>query len=219
MAAFDFPNSPSNGDVYNAPNGKQYTYNSANSCWRGGTVLGAQGHQGHQGVLGAQGAQGAPAAGVNGKIINVWSDLKSTADSTVNQSWTDISGLDITLTPASANSKFIIIASANLGYSGGTHDAFIRLVRVIGGTTTAIGNGTGASSGANHEMFGQISGQNGHYQMEHVGVTFRDTPNTTSSILYKLQFRSGNHTVYINRRGAVDDFRGSSTITVMELQS
>ena len=38
MAAFDFPSNPSNGQVYNAPNGKQYTYNSANSCWRGGSV-------------------------------------------------------------------------------------------------------------------------------------------------------------------------------------
>ena len=129
--------------------------------------------------------------------------------------------MDITLTPASTSSKFLIIANANLGFSSQTHDGFIRLVKVVGGTTTAIGNGTGASGtpASNNQVFGQISGQNGHYQMEHVGMTFQDSPNTTSSITYKLQFRAGNNTVYINRRGVLNDFRGSSTITIMELSS
>ena len=103
MAAFDFPSNPSNGDVYNAPNGKQYTYNSANSCWRGGTVLGAQGRQGAAGAAGAQGhqgVQGAAASGTNGivkqvQFLNGPSSQITTAD---NEGWKTILSLSITTT-------------------------------------------------------------------------------------------------------------------------
>ena len=59
MAAFDFPNSPSNGQTYSA-NGVTFTWNG--SVWTRTSAStgaqGAQGAQGHQGAAGAQGAQG-----------------------------------------------------------------------------------------------------------------------------------------------------------------
>ena len=48
MAAFDFPNSPSNGQVYTL-NGISWTWNG--SSWRRSSAVGAQG------ATGAQGAQ------------------------------------------------------------------------------------------------------------------------------------------------------------------
>ena len=58
MAAFNFPNSPSNGDTYSA-NGYTYTYNTANTKWvRSSPSLGAQGAAGAQGAQGHQGAAG-----------------------------------------------------------------------------------------------------------------------------------------------------------------
>ena len=62
MAAFDFPNSPSNGDNYTA-NGITWTWDG--NSWRRSSAVGAQGNvgaqgaQGHQGNTGATGAQGA----------------------------------------------------------------------------------------------------------------------------------------------------------------
>ena len=100
MAAFDFPSNPSNGDVYNAPNGKQYTYNSANSCWRGGTVLGAQGRQGAAGAQGHQGVQGAAASGTNGivKQVQFVNGPSSQVNATTNGNWHTIIQLNITTT-------------------------------------------------------------------------------------------------------------------------
>ena len=50
MAAFDFPNSPSNGDNYTA-NGITWTWNG--TSWRRSSAVGAQGAQGAQGNQGS----------------------------------------------------------------------------------------------------------------------------------------------------------------------
>ena len=58
MAAFNFPNSPSNGDSYTA-NGVTFTYNSSSTAWIRSSAVGAQGATGPTGAQGAAGAQGA----------------------------------------------------------------------------------------------------------------------------------------------------------------
>ena len=64
MAAFDFPNSPSNGDTYTA-NGVTFQWNG--SVWvRYSASMGAQGSTGPtgaQGAVGSTGAQGATGSG------------------------------------------------------------------------------------------------------------------------------------------------------------
>ena len=71
MAAFDFPNSPNNGDNYTA-NGITWTWDG--TSWRRSSAVGAQGAQGaqgHQGATGSGGATGAQGAqGHQGNIGN-----------------------------------------------------------------------------------------------------------------------------------------------------
>ena len=56
MPDFDFPNSPTNNQVYTA-NGVSWRWNGV--YWvKFSTSIGSQGSQGHQGNDGAQGAQG-----------------------------------------------------------------------------------------------------------------------------------------------------------------
>ena len=55
MAAFNFPNSPSNGDSYTA-NGVTFTYNSSSTAWIRSSAVGAQGATGPTGAQGAAGA-------------------------------------------------------------------------------------------------------------------------------------------------------------------
>ena len=85
MAAFDFPNSPSNGDTYTA-NGVTFQWNG--SVWvRYSASMGAQGSTGPtgaQGAVGSTGAQGATgstgsqgAAGSNGAITSIANDAVS----------------------------------------------------------------------------------------------------------------------------------------------
>ena len=63
MAAFDFPNSPSNGQVYTL-NGISWTWNG--SSWRRSSAVGAQGATGAQGAQGAQGQAGNATTGAQG---------------------------------------------------------------------------------------------------------------------------------------------------------
>ena len=72
MAAFDFPNSPSNGQTYSA-NGVTFTWNG--SVWtRTSASTGAQGAQGAQGHQGAAGAQGAQGTAGSSTTINNYAD-------------------------------------------------------------------------------------------------------------------------------------------------
>ena len=53
MAAFNFPNSPSNGDSYTA-NGVTFTYSSSSTAWIRSSAVGAQGATGTTGAQVAQ---------------------------------------------------------------------------------------------------------------------------------------------------------------------
>ena len=57
MAAFNFPNSPSNGDTYTA-NGITFTYNSSSTAWQRSSAVGAQGATGSTGPTGNTGPTG-----------------------------------------------------------------------------------------------------------------------------------------------------------------
>ena len=159
--------------------------------------------------------------GSAGKVINAWTDNKGDTFTTTSTTWTDVTGLDVTLTPNNAASEFLIIANINLSISAGIHDSLARLVKLTGGTTTAIGNGSGATGGSDKEGFAQIGGQNSYYQTNNSSITYLDDANTTSSITYKIQVRSNNssYATHVNRRGIQNDFLTSSSITVMELSS
>ena len=72
MAAFDFPTSPTDGQLYTL-NDRTYRYNAAKQRWDGFTVNGAQGiqgitgEQGVQGLVGEQGTQGIQGTGGAGE--------------------------------------------------------------------------------------------------------------------------------------------------------
>ena len=55
MAAFDFPNSPSNGDTYSA-NGIDWIYNG--TVWKKEATAGVKGQKGEKGEVGVTGATG-----------------------------------------------------------------------------------------------------------------------------------------------------------------
>ena len=156
-----------------------------------------------------------------GRILNVWNDLKADTSSTSSTSFVDIGNLDLTVSPASTSSKFLITATLNLCYNNtGGYDGLGRLVKVISGTTTPIGNSTSSPNGESQNGFLHVSGQNSTFETNCGTVTYLDSPNTTSNILYKVQFKSasGSYTCYCNRR-VYNDWHTSSSLTVIELAS
>ena len=159
---------------------------------------------------------GSLASGVGGKVLQVQSTTKTnTYTSNSNNSWVDITGMSVSITPASTSNKVLIqISLMGLGRNG-VNVANFRLLR--GSTVIYLGDaassrGRGFSTG----MVGATEAQ------ESNSGNFLDSPSTTSSTTYKVQTRS-NNTVYINRAESnADDegnFRTASTITLMEISA
>jgi len=139
-----------------------------------------------------------------------------TFTSATTGAFTDITGLSVSITPTSATSKVLVIATAMFVRTVvGTASRYIRLVR----DSTAIAVGDTAGSRISASM-GGISAS-GDAQPDPGTITFLDSPNTTSATTYKLQFYADASTFYLNR--SVDDTNGSqggrfaSGITVMEV--
>jgi hypothetical protein len=147
-------------------------------------------------------------------VLQVVSTTKTDTFSTTSTSFTDITGLSVSITPSSASSKILIIVSLVGSVSGTSYKSVIRLMR----DSTAIGNGTpvGNRSGG----IGATSANT--WQALAVNANFLDSPATTSSVTYKLQglIQSGV-SLLINRTGddgdSADIVRAASTITVMEI--
>jgi hypothetical protein len=104
------------------------------------------------------------------------------------------------------------VATSNANY------AYINLVR----DSTAICIG-GAASNRPRRTAMSFSGVTNEGVVDFITITFLDSPNTTSSITYKIQIQcatAGN--AYVNRTHrdqdlTTNDVRIASTITVMEI--
>ena len=150
-----------------------------------------------------------------GKVLQVQSAFKSDTDSTTSTSDVAISGLSLTLTPASTSSKVLVQFDVGTAGNNASSHFFFTVYRSIGGGSySAIGQGTGG--GSYNYASAHYATSNNNYSA--LGGNFLDSPNTTSEITYKLYFRtSAGHTSYINRRAADDAFRGASNLTCTEI--
>ncbi len=151
-----------------------------------------------------------------GKLGQVVSTLKSDTFSTASTSYTDITGLSVSITPTANTSKVLVLVQVNYGYSGDIVDT-LQLVR--GSTAIDIGDASGASAR------GTLGGGNGGGANAATAlipgvVSFLDSPATTSATTYKMQMFVNSGTGYINRTGRDNssfDMRAASTITVIEV--
>jgi len=149
-----------------------------------------------------------------GNIIQVVSTTKTTSTSTTTSgSFTDISGMSVSITPSFTSSKILILISLGSISSDAGVSVGFRLLR----GSTAVGNATNTTlqSGFTNIYGGEASTDKHLMSASH---NFLDSPSTTSSTTYKLQWRNSSSTSYLNRyNGSSDSYNGSSTITVMEV--
>jgi hypothetical protein len=122
----------------------------------------------------------------------------------------DITGLSVSITPKSASNKIFVMF--NIGAYGltVTADGLFGLVR--GSTQIAKGDSGVAylSSTANRTRANELESS--------PGMTFLDSPATTSSLTYKVQFMSADTcTGIVNGRTSSNVFGAVSTISVMEV--
>ena len=175
-------------------------------------------------VLAANGSVNIPTLTTNssfGKILQVVSTTKTDTSSFTSNStntFVDLSGLSVSITPTAASSKILIQFDVSVAVGTGT--VHVRLVR--GSTAIAVGDS------ASNRLQSTVArrSQSSVYALEStpMSMSFLDSPNTTSATTYKLQGTAGssyNTTYYVNRSSSDTDAdygaRVASTITATEV--
>jgi len=150
-----------------------------------------------------------------GKVLQVVSITKQDSFSTSSTSFTDVTGLSLSITPSSTSSKILILGSLTMSTATGSwHTWFYNMTE----NGSAITNGTTPTPGA-------LGGGNGYYygyQTHNETVNELRSPNTTSALTYKFQIKAGTSyggSVYVNTTGSGVTYKGNgvSTITLMEI--
>lgn len=126
-----------------------------------------------------------PAGG--GKVLQVVQSTYSTATTTTSTTWAD-TGLSVSITPASASNKVLILTSQSFyirkGLNPDTSDNAGGGFRLMRGSTQIFGSGQ-ANQPYTHYM--QIEGANGVAWYTYYSFSYLDSPSTTSSTTYKTQ--------------------------------
>ena len=171
-----------------------------------------------RGILDGTITAGDFASGVGGKVLQVIQTVKTDIFSTSTTSFTDITGLSVSITPSSASNKILVLMDVKLGTASNVGNQ-VRLMR----SSTAIYIGD-ADSTRQRSTYTTGDDPNDQFILQGVGI-FLDSPNTTSATTYKVQMLSeptpNTGTVHLNRSGedpnTTDGGRTASSITVMEI--
>jgi hypothetical protein len=150
-----------------------------------------------------------------GSVLQVLQTIKTDTWSNATQNtWNDVTGLSVSITPSSSSNKILVIG--NINYAAGSN-TYYRIVR--GSTEICVGDTAGSRISA--------TGSSGYNSADgNVGKTgafnYLDSPSTTSSTTYKIQVFGFNTTQYVNRvetdTNSGVSARGASTIIVMEIK-
>ena len=153
-----------------------------------------------------------------GNIIQVVNVEKTDVASTSSTSFSDISGMSASITPSSSSSK--ILVTVFLGQFS-CEDAIYLTLCLADGTNLLGGDSV---SGAETSSTGAYSGGNStgeaYYGANPATLVKLHSPNTTSSVTYKIRWRVNVGTGYFNRNSSDTNqykIRCASTITLMEV--
>jgi len=137
-----------------------------------------------------------------GKVLNVYNVVCSTSISTTSTSPVDIPET-ITLTPTSVNSKFLLKAIVH-------HYAQSNSVNVWVAARYNFNRNGETLRNTDDYGSGKVSAVNTRTMMA-VPLEYMDSPNTTSSITYKIQVRT--------RNGYTNEFNqyGDGSFTIYEI--
>lgn len=134
-----------------------------------------------------------------GSVLQVVNATQSTQYTTTSSTYSDI-GLSASITPKFSSSKIMVFVTVDGTYTDGAANSVIN-IQLLRNSTSLIEFGAAGNS----VTTGHISGT--------CGVTFLDSPATTSSVTYKAQQKNK----YAAGTVGVNTYQGSSSITLMEI--
>lgn len=180
-------------------------------------------------VLTSNGAGVAPsyqnAGGSTGTVLQTISTaLDTTFTTSISNAsgFVDVTGLSVSITPASTSNKVLVSGTISLSGSNNLMFAF----RIVRGSTAV---GVGAAAGDRTQITcGTYTLDGGVYGDQIITIPFQflDSPSTTSSTTYKIQVSQttsgSSYSVYINRTAADSNSssydRAISVITTQEIK-
>jgi len=147
-----------------------------------------------------------------GKILQVVQTAKLDAFTSSSTSFTDVTGLSVTITPVAASSKILVEASFVVSNADGGRSMYFNLVR--GSTTIAQ-----PSAGNANDATIQCNTTGPNFNIVVAKVQFLDEPTYTlgNSITYKIQCKTDSGTLCVGRRGDRSNELSISPITAMEV--
>ena len=155
-----------------------------------------------------------------GSILQVVQTVKSDVFSSTSQTYVDITGLTVDITPVKANSNILVIAI--IGTFGNTDVSNIALTTADG---TAIIQGdivSGKDSASTSAYTGGNSTGEGWYGNNPAPIIKLHDPSYTlgNAVTYKCRMKCNGNTFYLNRNQSdVSQYavRTASTITAMDI--
>ena len=154
-----------------------------------------------------------------GNILQVVQAVKTDTFTSNSTSYTDVTGISVSITPSSSSNKVLVTASFNCAVDNDDRWSIYQLVR--DSTPICIGDTAGSRS----------VGSVGHVQESSTGVgngvfnlviKFLDSPNKTSATTYKIQGKVQSGATFVINRSDNDTnadygLRTASSITVEEV--
>ena len=139
--------------------------------------------------------------GTGGKVLQVVHTTYQSQAVTTSGTPADISGFSASITPSSSSNKVLVFVSVQMGGPGNAYGYFLLL---RGSTSLVVGNG---ASGSQVNVFLSSGYIDGVAAFRSGSNSYLDSPNTTSSTTYKIQFASANPgtSFYINRQSSTDN--------------
>ena len=146
-----------------------------------------------------------------GKILQVVQTVKTDTASITSSStntFVDLTGLTVAITPSSASSKVLVTVSASVTQSTG----MLHMMLVRDSTNIVVGGSDGSRLSSTMSSRFDSSPYTFNNNIT-AAYSFLDSPNTTSATTYKLQGTLGSvysGTIYINRHKHNNSNGGSS---------
>ena len=157
-----------------------------------------------------------PPAGIGSNVVQA---VKTDTFTSAANSYTNITGLSVTVTPSLASSKILLVAQLTVG--AGTQSQWGHF-RFSGGNSTAY---VGAAAGTRtRAVFGGLNNQGDGFYLSSFSMVYVDSPATTSPVTYVVQGMTGTtsaSTFYINRSQQDENSdrqaRGASSLLAIEV--
>ena len=119
-----------------------------------------------------------------GNILQVVQAVKTDVFTSNSTTYTDITGLNLAITPSSTSSKILVNVSFN--HQSNAQDRWRAFQITRGSTAIYIGNADGSRTRASVHS-GLASGSGDAVTQQNSFIQFLDSPSTTSAVTYYLQ--------------------------------